>query len=316
MAGGSIYDSSLAAVDTAVKAAWLRGFSEAQNNLPWKQVATDLGKSSTKTRALDWLGETSDMQDVTRDTLRIGGVARYNWSITHKVYKAALTFRISDLDTDALGQIRPKVDGLARKAAGHPGRLMFDQLEANPTAFDGTALFAGTRTWGSGANFDNDLAGAGVTSANIETDIAAARVAMLRAQDDQGEEMELAPNVLVIPPELSLVFGKVLGPTRQPGGDTAQVAVVDPKLGNVWQAGGYTVIELARLSDTNNWYALHVGEEVNPFVYSWVSQPTIMNSPTMNDVSATHNDKLVWVVRGEYNVGVSLPQYFIRVVNS
>lgn len=316
MAGGSISDSSLAAVDTAVKAGWLRGFSEAQNKLPWQQIATDLGKSSTKTRALDWLGEVADMQDVTRDTLRIGGVARYNWSITHKVYKAALTFRISDLETDALGQIRPKVDGLSRKAAGHPGRLMFEQLEANPTAFDGTALFADTRTWGNGANFDNNLAGAGTSASNIETDIAAARVAMLRAQDDQGEEMELAPNVLIIPPELSLTFGKVLGPTRQAGGDTAQLAVVDPKLGNVWQAGGYTVIELARLSDTNNWYALHVGEEVNPFVYSWVTQPSIMNTPTLNDVSATHNDKLVWVVRGEYNVGVSLPQYFIRVVNS
>lgn len=316
MAGGSTFDSSLTAVDTAVKAAWLRGFSEAQNNLPWAQLTTDLGKSATKNRSLDWLGETADMQDATRDGLKVGGVRRYNWSITHKVYKAALRFRISDLDTDALGQLRPKVDGLARKAAGHPGRLAFDQLEANPTAFDGTALFSGTRTWGLGANFDNDLAGAGVTASNIETDIAAARVVGLRAEDDQGEPMELAPNVLVIPPELSLVFGKVLGPTRQAGGDTAQLAVVDPKLGNVWQAGGYTVIELARLSDTNNWYALHVGEEVNPFVYSWVSQPSIMNTPSMNDDSAKLTDELIWVVRGEYNVGVSLPQYFIRVVNS
>lgn len=316
MAGGSISDSSLAAVDTTVKAGWLRGFSEAQNNLPWKQVATDLGKSNTKTRALDFLGETSDMQEVTRDSLRVGGVERYNWSITHKVYKAALRFRISDLDTDNLGQIRPKVDGLSRKAAGHPGRLMFEQLEANPTAFDGTALFADTRVWGKSANFDNNLAGAGTSTSNIETDIAAARVAMLRAQDDQGEEMELAPNVLVIPPELSLIFGKVLGPTRQVGGDTAQLAVVDPTLGNVWQAGGYTVIELARLSDTNNWYALHVGAEVNPFVFSWVSMPTIQNTPTLNDDSAKYRDTLEWVVRGEYNVGVSLPQYFIRVVNS
>ena len=59
-----------------------------------------------------------------------------------------------------------------------------------------------------------------------------------------------------------------------------------------------------------------MGEEINPFVYSWVTQPSIMNTPTLNDASATYNDKLVWVVRGEYNVGVSLPQYFIRVVNS
>lgn len=316
MAGGSISASTLSAVDTTVKAAWLRGFSDAQNNLPWGQVTTDLGKSPTKIRSLDWLGETADMQDATRDGLKIGGVRRYNFSITHKVYKAALRFRISDLDTDNLGQLRPRVDGLARKAAGHPGRLAFDQLEANPTAFDGTSLFADTRTWGLGANFDNNLAGAGVTSANIETDIAAVRAAMLRAQDDQGEEMELSPNVLIIPPELSLVFGKVLGPTRQAGGDTAQVAVVDPSQGNVWKAGGYTVIELARLTDTNNWYALHVGAEINPFVYSWVAQPSIMNSPTLNDDSAKFDDELIWVVRGEYNVGVSLPQYFIRVVNS
>lgn len=312
---GSVFASTLDALNNTVRAGWRDSFNRATENLVWRDLATDLGKSSTKSASLDWLGETPDMEEKTRDDSHVGGMGRYSYTITHKVYQATLNIRLADLETDSQGQIKPRIDGLARKAATHPGRLMFDQLEANPTAFDSTAWFANTRTFGASANIDNLAAGSGTTAADIEADLAAIRTSMMQFEDDKGEPMELSPNVLIIPPGLSLEFAKVLGPVREVGGTATQLGAVPPSQGNRWQAGGYTVYELARLTDANNWYALHTGEELNPFVFSWVTMPQILNTPSMNDSSVINSDVLQYAVRGYYTVGISLPHYAISVVN-
>ena len=315
MAGSGFLASTIDAVNNSVRAAWPAAFNEAQNNLPWRDVTTDLGKSSTKIQTIDWIGETPDMEEVTRESTHSGGMGRFSYSITAKEYAVKLPVRILDLETDAINQIKPRIDGAMRKMAGHPGRLAFDQLEANPTAYDAAAFFANTHAFGAAANADNLAAGSGVTAADIEADLATVRATMMRYEDDRGEPMELSPNVLVIPPELSLVFQKVLGPVRTAGGDTLQVGAVPTSFGNKWSAGTYTVYELARLTDTNNWYALHTGGELKPFVFSWVTMPYLMNTPSGNDDSAKNRGVLEYVWRGVYNVGVSLPQYAVSVVN-
>lgn len=315
MAGSGFLSSTVDAVNNAVRAGWRDSFNQAQNNLPWRDVTTDLGKANTITTTVDWIGELPDMEDATRDDTHAGGTKRYSYSITAKEYRIKLPVRLLDLETDSLGQIPGRIAGLARKVAGHPGRLAFDQLEANPTAYDSAAFFANTHSFGAAANIDNLAAGSGTTAADIEADLATIRATMMRFEDDKGEPMELSPNVLVIPPELSLTFQKVLGPVRSPGGDTLQMGAVPTSFGNKWSAGTYTVYELARLTDTNNWYALHTGEELNPFVFSWVTMPYQMNQPSANDDSAINRGVLEYVFRGVYNVGVSLPQYAISVVN-
>lgn len=312
---GSFTASTIDALNNVVKAIWQSTFNPAANNQQWRDLVTDLGKSSALTETLTWMGELPDMEDATRDTTHFGGVARYSYAVTKKEWKAGLRVRLMDLETDSTNSIKTRVEGLIRRVEGHPGRLAVDQLEANPIAFDGAALFANTHAFGAAANFDNLLAGSGVTAADIETDIATARATMMRGEDDKGEPMETTIDTFVIPPELSLVFQKVLGPARQVGGDTLQIAATPPTLGNKWTAGGYTVYEYARLTDANNWYAMHTGGEIKPFVFSWATMPYLMNTPSGNDDSAKHRSELEYVVRGVYNVGVGMPQHVLSIVN-
>lgn len=313
MAGGSFLDSDLTAVNQMVKALWMQNFNTAQDNLPYQLLTTDLGQSKAKVRALDWLGEVPQMATM-GGTIQTGGIRRYDHTLTHEEYGMRLKVRISDLATDQLNQLPSRIAGLARKAASHPGQLAFAQIESNPTGYDGAAYFANTHTFGSAANADNLAGGTGVTSAAIETDIATIRSTMMRFQDDTGQAMEIAPDTFVIPPELSLAFAKVLGVVREAGSFDNTVGVTPPGQGNVWKAGGYTVIERT-LSDVNNWYAFHTAGEVKPFLYSWVTAPRVMNTPSFNDATATNHAYLEYVVYGEYAVGVSLPQYGICVVN-
>lgn len=315
MAGESFTDSGLTAITTMVTALFTKDFTTAQRSLPWAQLTTDLGKSTAKNRSLDFLGDVPRMTDMGRDATTYFGVQRFNHTLVHTEYSAGLSIRMSDLATDQMSQYPGKIAGLAREAAGHPGQLLFAQLEANPTGYDTAAYFANTHAFGAASNIDNLAAGTGVTSAAIETDIATNRATMMRYQTNTGTPMGGIPDLLVIPPELSLVFAKTLGVVRSPGGVDNTVGVVDPSQGRVWSAGGYTVIEWEGLSDTNNWYMFNTKGEVKPFVYSWITQPRVLNTPSFNDDSAKNHGVLEYVVYGEYGVSVSLPQYGISVVN-
>lgn len=314
MAGGSLLNSDLTSVNEMIAAVWRTKFAEANNNLPWQLLTTDLGQSKAPTRALDWMGEAPEMVAM-GGTTQFKGLRRYDHTMTHTEYSIGLKFRISDLATDQLDQIPPRIQAAARKVAGHPGRLVFSTLESNPTAYDGAAFFANTHAFGDAANADNLAAGTGATATAIETDIATIRATMQRFEDDTGEPMYLAPDTFVIPPELSVQFAKALGGVREVGGVDNTVGVVPPTQGNVWKAGGYTVIEYP-FSDTNNWYAFHTAGEVKPLVYSWITQPRPLNTPSLNDDSAKNHGYLEYVFYGEYGVSVTLPQYGISVVNS
>lgn len=315
MAGESFTDSGLAAVNTMVSALFTKGFATEQRNLPWGLLATDLGKSTAKNRSLDFLGDVPRMTEMGRDSTQQFGVARFNHTMTHTEYSAMLAVRMSDLATDQMSQYPGKIAELAKEAAGHPGQLLFAQLEANPTGYDTAAYFANTHAFGAASNIDNLAAGTGVTSAAIETDIAVNRATMMRYQTNTGVAMGGIPDLLVIPPELSIVFAKTLGTVRTPGGVDNTVGVVDPSQGRVWKAGGYTVFEWEGLSDTNNWYMFNTRGEIKPFLYSWIVQPRVLNTPSFNDDSAKNHAVLEYVVYGEYGVQVSLPQLGIAVVN-
>lgn len=311
---GSIIDSGLSAVNQTVSALFKQGFSQMQDKLPWNLLATDLGKSNAAVRAFDWFGDVGEVHERTREGQHFGGLRRSNFTVEHKEYGLGLVLRLRDLNTDQYGQIPPKVQAAARRMAGHPGRLLFDALEANPTASDGAALFANTHTLGSAANWDNLTAGTGVTTAAIETDLATTQALMFLAENDQGEPMELEVDTLVIPPALRLVFEKVLGPLRGGTGLDGQLGNMS-QVGGVFSAGGLTVIVSGRLTDANNWYAFHTKGEVKPFIYSWIVQPTQLGAPSMNDDSVKHRGELEYVWYGDYTIVPTLPQYAVSVVN-
>jgi len=190
--------------------------------------------------------------------------------------------------------------------------LMFDRLETNGNAHDSTALFSNTRTNANSiSSIDNNLAGTGTTVAAIQTDVSAAITAMSEFTDDSGEVMEAAPDTFLVPPALLRVFLHALDDSRFDN----QLGVVPNSTSRVYQAGGYTVISLARLSDADNWYALYTGGEVKPWLYSWITNPGVLNTPSMNDDTAVNHGFLRYAVRGNYVVAESLPHYFCLTTN-
>lgn len=310
---GSFTDSGLTGLNQTINALFKKGIAGGQS-LPWNLLASDLGKSSAAVRAFDWIGGVGEVHERTREGQHFGGFRRHNFTVEHKEYGIGVVVRVRDLATDQLQQIPSAVAQAAEKMATHPGRLLFDALEANPTASDGAALFANTHTYGGAANWDNLLGGTGVTTAAIETDLATAQETMFLAENDAGEPMELELDTIVIPPALRLVFEKVLGPLRGGSGVDGQVGNV-AQLGGVFNAGGLNIIVSGRLTDRNNWYGFHTKGEVKPFIYSWITSPTKLGEPTMGDDSVKQRGEFEHVWYGDYTIVPTIPQYSLSVVN-
>jgi phage major head subunit gpT-like protein len=112
-----------------------------------------------------------------------------------KDYEAALGIKKNDFRDDRLGLYNGAIQDMAAKATWQPMQLVAAALAANPTAVDGTALFADARDGGIIATIDNDLAptmaGTVPTVLEMQTAVQAAISALKGYHDASGHPYSL-----------------------------------------------------------------------------------------------------------------------------
>lgn len=303
----------LAGVLTNFRALFNKDFEAAQAFQGWKQVAMTINsKKLTETYA--WLGTPPAMQDVTHDELTLQGLNPFNFSISNNVYKAGIEVGRPALEDDDLGLILPRVRQLGAEAARHPGELIFNLMEDNNNAYDGTAFFADTRVIGSSANIDNLLGGAygDGTVAEFQAGLKAARAAMRAFQDDHGRPMNLVPNVIVVPPDLEETAWRSIATERAGNQDRATMPA---NISGIFQSGGYTVLTNPFLTQVDDWFVFHVAGAVKPFVYQTRVAPALEGITTPNSESGVVRDKFIYSVRARYNVGYGEPRHGIKLLD-
>jgi len=299
---------------TNFRAIFEQDFQAAMAFQSWSDISMRM-QSDTETESYNWFGTVPVMEDVTHGSPTLGGLGKYNFSITNNVYKAALEVARTAIEDDKLGLVQPRLRQLGPEAARHPGELIFKLFKTGTTdlAFDGTAFFANTRVIGNSANIDNLAAGTGTTVAQFQADLATIRATMLRFQDDQGRPMNLRPNTLVVPPELTQVAYQALNTNL---GNAKQDVPVPSATDGKFQAAGYTVIENPYLTDTNDWYALHIDGAIRPFIFQDRLRPSLEGITSPTSETGVLLDKFIYTVRARYNVGYGDPRYAVKVVNT
>jgi phage major head subunit gpT-like protein len=168
-------------------------------------------------------------------------------------------------------------------------------------AYDGVAFFSdvsGVRT------IDNLGAGTGVTLAQLEADLADAETAMAKFTDDQGETLNIVPNLIVCPVALKNKLSRLVYSMDDPTATAS--GTFNP------YSGRYTVIADARLdaTDTGDWYLLATNEVMKPFIMQMREDA----SPRMEKVPLQEN----WIYYAKYrgNAGYGLPHLAYKVVNT
>lgn len=120
------------------------------------------------------------------------------------------------------------------------------------------------------------------TVANAQATYGAARTAMKKFKNDEGQPLNINPNVLLVPPALE---------------DAAKILMNSEKLGETPNPykGTATVLVDSRLATDTEWYLLDTSKPVKPFIYQDRKAPEFVSQVNMD------SDDLF--MRGEYKFG-------------
>ena len=302
----------LAGVLTQFRALFAREFSAAQALQGWQQFAMFQDSDGEQT-TYEWFGTVPQMQDVSHDQVSLQGLDEYNFSIANREFQAAIEVSRMALERDRLNLVTPRIAQLSGEAARHPGQLIFELLEDNPNAYDGTSFFADTRVIGESANIDNLLAGSGTSVPNIQLGLNAGRTAMRLFEDDRGRPMNLVPNAIMAPPALEGVIWQALNVESAGNQDRN---VVPSSITGVVTGRGYSVIINPYLTANNDWYMFHLGgPAMRPFVWQVEKRPVLESDTDPMSRENILKRKFLYSVYGRYAVGVTDPRLALKINN-
>lgn len=273
--------------------------------MPKYQPAMTTIPSVNASETYDWLGAVPQLREWIGEKFA-KPVKDWGFTLTNKKFEGTVDVDEDALDDDQTGMIGVRIRDLASRASTFPSKLVSDLVINAGTllAYDGSAFYA-DRT----APNDNNLAGAGVTEANILTDLIQARKAMMRFADDYGEPLELEGDTIITPPELEVTFKKVVN-------SATYITATASGVANVWAGIIKTVIVDARLTDLTDWHLLCCNRPLQPFIYQNRKAPTMVEMTASDSEARFFRGKLYYSVEMRGNAGYGMFQMAARVVNT
>jgi len=256
-----------------------------------------------------WIGDLPAFEEWKGDR-KLGELTAYKLRLENKDWSSGIRVHQNQIKDDRLGLIRPKVEGLARKARRHRSDLMvqmlingFDGLEypkvGNGLAYDGAFFFSTSHSSGGGPNQSNKL-----TSALSASTLATAEQMLMEMKTADGSTpLDLNGTHLIVGPKLADTARRLLTQDWVPSSaGTASES-------NVWK-GRFTPLVSPRLTGTYDdwWFLADLSAPIKPAIFQL--REDISSSAVLGDQGGT-NDSVPRFSRGEiwfgaearYNVG-------------
>ncbi|RYE77874.1 MAG: hypothetical protein EOO74_06205 [Myxococcales bacterium] len=217
--------------------------------------------------------------------------------IPNRSYEATIRVKRTEIED---GDISKRL--LDSRAAGRSAAKLPDQLVANllmqgqsKKCFDGQNFFDGNHPIGGGATQSNfTSSGMALTPANFET----AYVAMSTFKSYYGNEIEVAPNVLVVPPALKGAAIDIVANATLPGGGS-----------NKYFNWAKVVVMNKLQSQPGTWYLLATeSAAVAPFIVQERMKPVFEAKDKDTDDNAFFRDEYLYGIRSRYGAGYGLWQ--------
>ena len=252
-----------------------------------------------------WMGDVPTLREWLGDK-HVKAASDHEYTLANKDWESTIGVDRNEIEDDQMGMIKPRIQMLSIRAKAYPARLVSDLVINGTTnlAYDGSAFFA-DRT----APNDNLLAGSGVTDANLLTDLAAARAAMMRFHDDNGEDLGIVPDTILCPPELEPQFQKLIA-------STTHITASAQGIANVWAGSIKRVFVDSRLSDANDWYVLMTDWPLKPFIYQERKKPMLVAMDKNTDTEVFMRKRLLYSVEMRGVGGYGFYQQAVKIVNT
>jgi phage major head subunit gpT-like protein len=245
------------------------------------------------------VGAAPMLREVVGD-IQTEGMADATQRIEPAVFSTKIIVKKEDLEDDQIGALEQRVRDVAQGAWRQRRAEVLRAITANPTWVDGTAYFADSRpARGRGAAYDNNLAGAGTTTANVITDLIAGTTALRTFQDESGQPFneDMSTIGIIAPPGL-----------EQPINQALMVGQVGGTNNVFTQLRKWVVVTDARIADANDWYM---------FVLSGSQKPVVFVDRVSLEMSDHYEDfKWSFSFRARNRAQLVHPPLGVRIVNT
>lgn len=294
--------SSLIGTQKSFRALFLQSFDGFLAS--WPKHVMEIN-STNAAEIYQWLGRVAAMREWI-DSKASEQLRGFDFTIKNKDWESTIEVDRNHLEDDQLGLYTPRIQDLGMRAKQHPDKLLSEIRRAGTTVlcYDGQFFYDTDHAEGKSGSQSNKLAGTGVTPAQVRADLFAAKAALRKFKDDQGEPFVLSMGnmevVAVIPPDLEKVFDELNNPA--PGSTVPKTPInyeVDPYL-----------------TDADDWYLDFVGAPLKPFIKQ---NRKPINFVALDDPNSSETvfmrRKFYYGVEGRYNEGYGLYQFSILTTN-
>lgn len=248
-------------LEKGYRATFVKAFTTAENPSDVMDLIMETKSTSNKEK-YGWLGDVSEMKEwIDERTLK--GVKDYEYEIPNKKYESTLKVHEDEIDDDQLGNVKIRINDLAKKAKVFVRKLFFDALLVgiSELAYDGQYFFDTDHDEDPAGNQSNLLtytkAGTLPTVAELKTAFEAAESAMLLFTNDQaylineGTELNLK---VICHPDLKSRFRELFN--SQLISNTTNVLKDAAKL-----------VVSGRVTTNTDWYLFDTSGGMKPFIW-------------------------------------------------
>lgn len=286
-------------------------YEKAYSDTPvWSPKLATESPSTTATNEYGWIAQQVKLREWLGPRVA-QNLAEHRYTLRNKKFEGTVRVSRDDIEDDNLGMYKSMhIPQLAQAAKKHPDELLAALLTANPTAFDGKALFASDHpTYDkAGTTYDNDYS-LDLDATNFNT----VWSAMSAYTGEDGNPIGVTPNLLVVGPllkkaALELMQSTTIVQTIQnvAGSENVGAAAVENML-----KGWADVLVIPELSGTK-WYLADVTKPVKPFIHQTRTSPEFVSQEDPQSARVFELDEFTYGVRVRRAMGVSLPFLIAR----
>jgi len=262
-------------------------FNKAFEGLPaqWEKVAM-LVPSTALTEDYAWLDDFPMMREWVGDKV-VKALRASNYTLKNKEFEATIGVKRVDIETDRVGIYAPRAQDISWASRAWPDRLLavLQNGAFAGVCYDGQYFYDSDHPVGSATQSNVGTAAlSAATTALALASYGAGRLSIQGRVNAEGENLDLDPDVLEVPPALEAT-GRILLES-----DKLTDQSPNPYKGTA------TLKVNRRLTSSTAWFLHCANRPIKPYVFQQRKAPQFVSQTDMNATDV--------FMRGEYKYGV------------